>query len=195
MVIGIMGYSGSGKSTFAKEMENLGAYVIDADKIGKDILEVGTPAYKEVVAYFGDSILEKNKSINRKKLGQTVFSDKDKLEILNKITWNEINRIIIKKVEESNSKVIVIDCPLLYKVSSYNLCDEVIFINSKEEELIERIVKRDNIDKETAKNRLNSQKDDEFLKKATMVIENNGLSYLKIKAKSLMEGWLKWQAI
>lgn len=186
-----MGYSGSGKSTISAEFEKLGAFVIDADKIGKDILKKGSEALKKVVSTFGEDILLPDKTLNRKKLGDIVFSDKEKLKLLNDITWSAINEEIIKRINENKDKVVIVDCPLLYKVSSYNLCDEVIFINTPEEILIERIVKRDNISYETAKNRLERQYDPEFIKKSTIILENSSIEGLKNQAEAFMKGWTK----
>ena len=189
LVVGIMGYSGSGKSTLTNEFEKLGAFVIDADKIGKDILKVGSDGLKKVVELFGEDILLSDKSLNRKKLGEIVFSDEEKLNLLNSVTWNAINEEIKKRVNENKDKVVIIDCALLYKITAYNLCNQVIFLNIPEEILIERIVKRDNISYDTAKNRLERQKDSEFIKKATIVLDNETIDGLKAKAKELMKGW------
>ena len=191
MIIGIMGYSGSGKSTFTKEFEKLGAYVIDADKIGKDILKKGSEGLKKVASIFGEGILLPDKSLNRKKLGDIVFSDEEKLNLLNNVTWSAIDEEIRRQVNKEKGRVIIIDCALLYKISSYSLCDEVIFIDTPEEILIERIVKRDNISYDTAKNRLKRQYDPEFIKKATLIIVSKDVNDLKLQAEALMKGWTK----
>ena len=191
MVIGIMGYSGSGKSTLSEEFKKLGACVIDADKIGKDILSPQSAGLKKAVAVFGEEILLPDGSLDRKKLGEIVFKNREKLELLNSITWTEIDNKIKEMVSSAKEKIIVIDCPLLYKVSSYKLCDEVIFINVPDRILINRIIKRDGICFDTAVARLNSQKDENFIKYATIVIENTDIDGLKTKAEELMKGWLK----
>ncbi len=191
MIIGIMGYSGSGKSTLAEEFKKLGAFVIDADKIGKDILSPGSNGLREAVSLFGDGILLPDKTLDRKKLGEIVFKNRDKLELLNGITWNEIDKKIKEEAMSAKSEITVIDCALLYKISAYKLCDEVIFINTPDSIMIERIMKRDGICFDTAVNRLNSQKDENFINYATIILENTDISALEKKAKELMKGWLK----
>ena len=191
MIIGIMGYSGSGKSTLSEEFKKLGAYVIDADKIGKDILSPEGDALKRVVDAFGEDILFSDKSLNRKKLGEIVFKDKKSLDILNGITWEAINEEIIKRAKSSTERIIIIDCPLLYKVSAYDLCNEVIFIDTPDSVMIDRIMKRDGICFDTAVARINSQKDENFKNYATIIIENTDMASLTKKAAELMKGWLK----
>ena len=190
MIIGVMGHSGSGKSTFCEELKNKGAYIIDADKIGKDILKKGSSALDKVIDAFGEEYLNPDKSLNRKKLGETVFKDKKRLETLNSITWGEIEKEIEKEIEENKDKLIILDCPLLLEIETYKKCDEVIFIDVPKDVLIKRITKRDNISEETAKNRIESQSCD-FKSKATIIIKNDNLDDLKNKAKSLMKGWIK----
>ncbi|MBE7020807.1 MAG: dephospho-CoA kinase [Ruminococcaceae bacterium] len=191
MVIGIMGYSGSGKSTLSEEFKKLGAFVIDADKIGKDILSPGSEGLKKVISVFGEEFLFPDGSLNRKMLGEVVFKSREKLELLNSITWAQIDKKIKEAVAASEERVTIIDCPLLYKVSSYKLCHEVIFINTPDEILIKRIMKRDGLDYNTAKARIDSQKDEAFIKHATIILENTSVEGLKADAERLMKGWLK----
>ena len=172
MIIGVMGMSGSGKSTFSAYLEGQGAYIIDADKIAREVVEKGTKGLKEIEKSFGSDVLLSDGSLDRKKLGEIVFNDKKKLEILNSITTPEINREIIKRATENNDKLVVIDCPMLHKISAIEICDKVVFVTASEEILIKRIMERDNISFDNAKARIKSQ-NSEFLRFADVIIENN----------------------
>lgn len=194
MIIGLMGYSGSGKSTFANLLKNLGAYVIDADEIGKNLLKKGSPALKKVIEVFGEEYLLSDGSLNRKKLGDKVFNSEKSLELLNSITFPQIERETEEKIKGSKEKVTVVDCALLCDMKIISLCDEVIFFDIPRDLLIERIIKRDNISEETAKGRLKRQEKD-YKKYATYILENKDIEALKKDARNLMEGWLKWQKI
>lgn len=172
MIIGVMGMSGSGKSTFCGHLKEKGAYIIDADKIAREVLEKGSSGLLEVKEKFGEEVLFSDGSLNRKKLGEIVFNNEEKLEILNSITAKRIDEEIIKRVNLNKGKIVVIDCPMLHKISAIGLCDKVILITAPEEILIERIVERDGISKENAKARIKSQ-NSEFSRFANEIIENN----------------------
>lgn len=170
MVIGIFGKSGSGKSTVCQYLKEKGFYVIDADKLGHQILKKGEEGYKKVVEAFGDSFLNDEKEIDRKKLGKYVFENK-KADILSSISHPIIDRLVeneIKKSKISNTDT-VIDAALLCNTRIKDMCDLLILIKS--DNLIERIKLRDNITEELANNRLLSQNITEC---ADIIIENNG---------------------
>lgn len=172
MIIGVMGMSGSGKSTFSAYLENKGAYLIDADKIAREVVEKGTKGLKEIEKAFGSDVLLSDGSLDRKKLGEIVFNDKKKLEILNSITTPEIDKLIKKRALEKTDGLVVVDCPMLHKISAIDICDKVVYITAPEEILIKRIEDRDNISYDTAKARIKSQ-NSEFSRFADVIIENN----------------------
>ncbi|MDE6357260.1 MAG: dephospho-CoA kinase, partial [Eubacteriales bacterium] len=86
LIIGLTGGSGCGKTTVANILKELGGYIIDADKLAHKIMKKGEKAYYEIIDAFGEEILTKEKNIDRKALGGIVFSEKEKLELLNFIT-------------------------------------------------------------------------------------------------------------
>ena len=188
MIIGVMGMSGSGKSTFSDFLKELGAELIDADKIAREVMEKDSEGFLEAVKVFGEEILFPDGELNRKKLGSIVFSDKEKLEKLNFITSSRIDAIIKKRAFESKAKNIVIDCPMLYKISAYEICDKVIFITADKEIMADRIMKRDSLSYVDAIKRINSQ-GEEFSKYADIIIENNkDADYLKSCAIKIISG-------
>ena len=99
-IIGLTGNSGCGKSTVSDIFSKNGGYIIDADKIAHENMEFGKATYNEIVDAFGSEILLENGEIDRKKLGRIVFSDKEKLSVLNEISLKYILEEIIEELRE-----------------------------------------------------------------------------------------------
>lgn len=170
LVIGITGGSGSGKSAVSQIAKSLGFTIIDADKTAHEIILKGEDAYFEIIENFGDVLLPDGE-INRKKLGNIVFSDKSKLELLNGITHSKI----IEKIKSSlMTGKYIIDAPLLFECGLDSLCDKTVAVVADSDIRIERIVKRSNVSYEYAKGIIKNQpKDDFYIEKADAVIYNN----------------------
>lgn len=175
MLIGLTGGSGSGKSTLCKAAQDLGFFVIDADKIGHSILLSGSSAYNEIVASFGEGILSLDGEIDRKKLGSIVFSNPEKLKILNKITHEKINAVIKNIIEVCDNDVIVLEAAVLFESGMDEICDVIIAVIAAKEKRAMRISERDGITLDSALSRINSQKNDDFyISRADRIIYNNG---------------------
>lgn len=176
-IIGLTGNSGSGKSYIANIFLESNAYVIDADKIGHEVLIKNSLAYNEIVDFFGDEILDTDKNINRKVLGKIVFTDKQKLNKLNDIAHKYILKIIMNRIDEAKSKayqLTVIDAPLLINTNLHKICHKTIVVHADESIKMQRIMQRDNISEQDALDRLNNQSPFRNLKKyADIVILNN----------------------
>ncbi|MBQ2695797.1 MAG: dephospho-CoA kinase [Clostridia bacterium] len=173
-VLGLTGGSGCGKSLAASFLKKHGAEIIDADKIAREILEPGKPALKEIVEAFGGVLLPDG-SLNRKKLGNLVFSDEDSLHRLNAITHTYIIDEIKKAVNASQNSFIVIDAPLLLECGLDSLCTACVCVLADKELRKARIMTRDNLTEQEAENRIASQKDDGYYKsRCKFFIENNG---------------------
>ena len=131
-IIGILGGIGAGKSTVAAEFSKLGCKTINADKIAHELLEK-KDVREKVVSFFGRSILDFDGKIDHKKLADVVFSDADKLSLLNGI----IHPLVLRKVEfliekynqQNHIKAIVLDMPLLVEVGWVGRCSRIIFID------------------------------------------------------------------
>lgn len=172
MIIGITGASGSGKSVASKRFEQIGFKIIDLDKITHQIYQTDKECVNELKETFGDEIIDKNGDVIRKKLGEIVFRDSIKLNILNEVA----HKYILKKaMEEINSyKNVIVDAPLLFESGLNKICDITLGIISNREENAKRIVERDSISHDLAQSRLKKQHDDLFFQKnCTFCIENN----------------------
>ncbi len=177
-VIGLTGGSGTGKSFVSEYLVQKGMYIIDADKIAHSILEKGQLAYYEVIEIFGNTILDENKNIIRKKIGDIVFNNKELLKKHTKCTHKHIVVEIKKLIKENinrDFKAIIIDAPLLVEAGLHKEVDEIWAVYADTSIKIERIMKRDNITFEQAQSRINSQMSWQELKKyANVIIPNNG---------------------
>ncbi|MEQ2129838.1 dephospho-CoA kinase [Caldanaerobacter subterraneus KAk] len=175
-VVGLTGGIGSGKSTVSGILAKLGAKIIDADLVSREIMEKGKEAYNEIVDCFGKEILDKEGNIDRKKLGSIVFSDKEKLKRLNEITHPKIIDKIKKMIEEEKDKdkVIVIDAALLIETGLYKLVDEVWLVVVDIDTQIRRVMERDGFSCEEALKRIKSQMPlEEKIKYADFIINNS----------------------
>lgn len=178
--IGLTGGIASGKSTVAGFLKSKAGDLIDADEVAKTIMEPGTDVYKRLLERFGPSTLDKNGLIDRPRLGDIVFSDRESLEFLNDLT----HPIIIKQIEErltsmradpKGPKTVILRAPLLIEVGMTGMVDTVVLVVSDENIRIERLMKYRGMTEAKAKERLCAQlPDEEKLKFADHVIENNG---------------------
>ena len=174
IVLGLTGGSGCGKSVAAEYLKSRGAFIIDADKIARKIMNPGEAAYRQVVACFKNITLSGGE-IDRKKLGALVFSDKQELKKLNTITHSVIIREIETELAETDEPFVVIDAPLLFECGLERLCTASLSILASTKDRIRRIAARDGLSEVIAFNRILSQNNDEYYRsRSEFVIENNG---------------------
>ncbi|MGP8080869.1 MAG: dephospho-CoA kinase [Dehalococcoidales bacterium] len=177
-VIGLTGGIGSGKSTVSRFLADLGAVIIDADKIGHEVYLPGTNTWRELVKIFGSRILAADKAIDRKKLGAIVFGNEEELKRLNAIIHPQITEIIKKQIDDYRRKgtpVIVLDAPVLFEANAKNLVDEVWVVVSNEDNVIKRAAARTGLTEEQIRSRIRSQlSNEERIKHARVVIHNDG---------------------
>ena len=179
-VIGITGGIGSGKSLVAKILvEKYGAYVLNTDRIAKEQMEVGGVSYHGVVEYFGKEILEQDGSINRKKLAEIVFHDKDKLKQLNALTHPQVLKEVLEELsslrKEGKVPYVIIETALMIEAGFDYICDEVWYVYTPEEIRRERLKKERNYSDQKIDRIFEFQsKPEEFRKRFPKVIENVG---------------------
>lgn len=191
-VIGLTGGIGSGKSTVSRMLRGLGAKIIDADQVAREVVEKGKPALKEIAETFGEDTLLEDGTLNRKKLGSIIFSDEKKRLKLNEITHpriiEEINDQIEKCKEDKCTDLIVLDCALLFEMNMEDMVEESWLVSLDRETQIRRIMARDELSKNDAENRVNAQMSlSEKAEKATRIIDNS--SAVNETHKQVMEIW------
>lgn len=192
-VIGLTGGTGSGKSVVSKSLAQAGAVIVDADQIAHEIIEKGRPAYDEILAYYGREILDVEGNIIRKKLGEIVFRDAEKLAFLNRCTHKyicaETERQIASAKQAGMAKMIVLDAPLLLEAGLERLCDAVWVVYAEAAVRAKRVMERDGISLSLAEARIANQKSwEEYAAVADVVIDNSkDLPYLQTQLAKLME--------
>jgi dephospho-CoA kinase len=192
-VIGLTGGIGSGKSTVSQILAELGAVVLDADKVGHEAYQPGTEVWKEVVAAFGQEVVAADGSIDRKKLGAIVFGDPVALECLNGIMHPRMYDMMAAKIEEyrrQGVKVVVLEAAILLEAGWTPLVDEVWLTVASESAVVRRAKERTGLPEEQIRSRIRSQLSNEERKKqASVVISNDGsLDELRAKVVELWEG-------
>lgn len=162
MIIGLTGGSGTGKSSACEFFRQRNFLIIDSDKVSREVCSPGERCLEELIQSFGGVILDSDGSLKRHALGEIVFSDKDKLKMLNKITHKYILERIRNIIEENRHKDIVLDAPLLFETGLDDVCDVKLCILSSTDNRINRICARDGISREQALKRISSQHDDNY---------------------------------
>ncbi|OIP29137.1 MAG: dephospho-CoA kinase [Deltaproteobacteria bacterium CG2_30_43_15] len=178
VIIGVTGGIASGKSTVTKFFIDLGAYLIDWDVLGHEVMLPQKRAWKGVVDYFGTEILNEDLSINRQILGQLVFNKPEKLQRLNQIVHPEIfkedKRLVEKIRSEDPNAIIIKDVPLLTAEIKQTLVDKAVVVYATEENQIRRLKDR-GFTVEEARRRIGAHVSiDEKMKFADFVIYNDG---------------------
>jgi dephospho-CoA kinase len=178
-VLGVTGGIGTGKSTVTQMLEELGAAVIDADRVGHQVYLPDLPAWQEIVAAFGARVLNADRTINRQALGQIVFADAEALRTLNRIVhpkmFDRMAELIAELRARGGMKAIVVEAAVLIEAHWQPLVDQVWVVVASEPVVIERLAQQRNLSSEQVRTRIAAQlSDDERLKHAHVVIRNDG---------------------
>lgn len=176
--IGMTGGIGSGKNQVADMFNQLGFYTIDSDISSRIVMEKGEAAYEKIVSFFGKDILDENGDILRKKLGDIVFNDKEKLKTLENIVHPaiyEYERKERSKIYGRDDKAVVIThAALIIESGSIDKYDALIVISCPDELQVKRVMQRDNFSEEKARNIVSHQiPNEERLKYADFIIDNS----------------------
>ena len=178
VVVGLAGGIGSGKSEVARILGELGAAVVEADKIGHAVYLPNTDGWREVVAAFGEDVLSPSGEVDRRALGGKVFGNPEAMDKLNAITHPRIRLGLKDGIEEAGRKgyqVVVLDAAILIEAGWTDLCDQVWVATSPEDQVVQRIQARNNLTEEQVRARMASQMStEERVKHAHVVIDNNG---------------------
>ena len=178
LVLGLTGGIATGKSTADKFFEEKNIPIVDCDEIAHNIMNVNKPAWKDIKEVFGEKYLNEDQTINRKKLGKLVFNDPTKMKILNEITHPRIFQEMESQIALYKSEgysLIIVDAPVLFESHSEKYYDKTLVISLPQDLQIKRLMARNNLTKEEALSRINSQMSlKEKEARATYVIENTG---------------------
>ena len=171
-IIGITGGSGSGKTTLLNAVKKLGGTVIDCDAVYHWALQWDTEMLRSIEAHFPGTVVDG--CLDRKMLGSIVFADEAKLQELNAITHPAVKREVLRRICPEPS-LIAIDAIGLFEGGLAELCDVTVAVTAPAEDRVKRIMARDGISEEYARNRIDSQHDDSwFRERCGYTLENDG---------------------
>ncbi len=193
-LVGITGPIASGKTSVAKMYKEMGAYLIDADKIGHQLLE-RPDIKKRIIEEFGDEILTEKGKIDREKLGAIVFSDISRLEALNDIIQKPLVDIIKEQILELQESgfpgIVVVDAALLPKWDIVKLMDLVLVVDAPRWQRMNRLVRQRGLPQDEAERRIEVHEElfKEFFPKQTIVVKNNG-DFMELRVQA-MRAWLE----
>ncbi|KAE8765423.1 dephospho-CoA kinase [Georgenia thermotolerans] len=176
LTIGLTGGIGSGKSTVSAELARLGAVVIDADRIARDVVAPGTPGLAAVVDAFGADVLAADGSLDRPALGRRVFADPEALRRLGEITHPLIKAETARREAAAPPDAIVVhDVPLIVENRLADAYDLVVVVGAREEVRLERLVRDRGMTPEDARARIRAQATDaERRAVADVWLDNSG---------------------
>lgn len=175
-IIGLTGGIASGKSTVSNLFKMNGIPVVDADVVARDVLKKGTAGWKRVVAAFGEDILQRNGEVDRTRLGQIVFSDPAKRQLLNRLLAPYISYGIfweVFKLWVKGCKVIILDVPLLFESKMDRWTKPVIVVWVDPETQLRRLMERDGTSEEASQNRVNAQMPLDWKRSNADIVINN----------------------
>ncbi len=178
IIIGLCGSSGAGKGVAAKLFASHGIPSIDADAVYRDLVYAGSPLLKQIGDAFGECVISQDGTLDRKMLSSIVFSNREKLLLLNKITHGAIIEETEKRFADYKKlghPAVIFDAPQLFESGFDKKCDIIIAVTAPLDLRIERLMKRDNKAKAAILERLAAQLPDEFLiSNSDYVLENKG---------------------
>ena len=180
LVLGLTGKTGAGKSMVSSLLKERGCYIIDADKVAREILFPDSPVIEKLKETFGNDVVKYNGEVDRKILAQRAFSSREETERLNAITHPVIREKILDEIEMAKIEeyeVCVIDAAALLESRIRNDCDCIAVVFAPMDVRLKRIIERDNMSVTDAKRRIDAQKEDEFyLRNADIIIINDGVT-------------------
>lgn len=157
-ILGLTGGIACGKSTISAYLKEFGIPVIDADECSRAVVEKGSIGLEKLTEIFGNKILKNDGTLNRKALGQIVFSDSEQLSLLNSVMEPLIREEISRRLnQENNADLVVLDAPLLIEQHYDKICDFIMTIDVPKKIQLERLIERDKLSEDEAKSRIESQ--------------------------------------
>ncbi len=191
-IVALSGGIASGKSTIANLFAQLGVPIIDADVIARQVVEIGTDAYKVIVKHFSQEILLPNNEIDRSQLRDIIFNNDHERLWLNNLLHPIIQEQTQIQIAQQTAAYVIWVVPLLVENNLHNLADRVLMVDTPEQLQLERLIQRDNIDESLAKKMISSQiSSQKRLTYADDIIVNNGdLTSLTAQVNKLHQQYL-----
>ena len=191
-LVGLTGGIGSGKSTVAARLAEHGVPVVDADQVAREIVEPGEPALDDLVAHFGERILQDDGRLDRAGLAAIAFVDEQQRAALNAITHPRIaERIVtrLQQLEDGDVEMAVLDHPLLLEGDPTGRVDTIVVVLAPEDVRVRRLVEQRGLDEDDVRARMRAQVSDEVRRKvADHVIDNDGdLEVLQERTDALLD--------
>ncbi|WP_458026129.1 dephospho-CoA kinase [Pseudalkalibacillus sp. Hm43] len=174
-------------------IQSLDIPVVDADQIARQVVLPGEKAYEDIVAAFGEEILDENRTLDRKKLGAIIFNDEEKRKTLNGIVHPAVRKEMMAQKDEhlKHHKDVVLDIPLLFESKLTHLVDKTLLVFVSSDTQLQRLVERDQSTVEEARSRIGSQIPlDDKRQWADEIIDNNGT--IEESREQLLHIFSKW---
>jgi len=191
--VGLTGGVASGKSAVSQIWKGEGTYLIDADRISRELVQPRTPGWRALIKAFGKEVLREDGAIHRKRLAARVFSNPNERELLNHILHPRIKKEIDRRIKAIGQKdpkaIVVIDAALLIETGYYRDVDQVVVVISTKKQQMERLKRREGMDQKGAQRVIHSQiSSEERMKVADFIIRNEGsLEEIEKKAKKVLQ--------
>ncbi|MFQ6101794.1 MAG: dephospho-CoA kinase [Anaerolineae bacterium] len=189
LLIGLTGNVGTGKSTVARVLAELGAETIDADRVAHEVMRAGTPAHTAVVETFGPEVLAPDGEIDRTQLGPLVFADSAALARLEAIVHPATLEAITHRIAAASADVVVIEAIKLIEAGMADGCDSVWVTTCRPEQQIRRIMSERGLSRAEAEQRVRAQSpQEEKIARADVVIDTSGtLSWTRVQVRAAWE--------
>jgi dephospho-CoA kinase len=199
VVIGLTGGISTGKSTVSSMLRELGAVIIDADRIAREVVEPGEQTLERIAERFGDDVINANGRLDREKMGEIVFGNVQARQDLNRIIHPAIRKRMLAKKEkalQAGVEWVVMDIPLLFESKLEHYVDKILVVYVPEHVQRERLMKRDGIDAVLAQQKMDSQMHIETKKdKGDAYIDNSGsLEETRHQLIHVLKKWKEQQA-
>ncbi|KAL5007485.1 hypothetical protein ScPMuIL_016291 [Solemya velum] len=178
-IVGLTGGIATGKSTVSGILTDLGCEIIDADQVAREVVRPGKPAWSRIKLEFGESVFLDNGELDRDRLGQIIFTDTQKRQLVNRIVHPEVQKTIIFRLLKffiTGHKYIILDVPLLFESGKMlSFMAATVVVKCMDEQQITRLMARNSLTQAEALQRIGSQMSlEEKSKRATYVIDNSG---------------------
>ncbi len=185
-VVALTGRSGTGKSFASEYLAKLGVPIIDGDDVAREVVEKGMPCLNALVKEFSKDILNEDETLNRRKLADICFPDPKKKRRLDDITHPYIIKRMVEYFDvlhENGERYCVVEAAALIESGLYAVCDKTIMVTADEDKIIKRIMKRDGLTMQQAKNRIDGQMNEDAVKQVSEIIITNNASKEEFCAK------------